>query len=68
MNYKRLIVNTLVIYTQLYTQLLSFKNQRLTQHINQLKDGAVIIPDCIISAWGVFYYLKVASPDNISVG
>lgn len=57
-----------MIYTQLYTQLFSIKNQSLTQHINQLKDGAVIIPDCIISAWGVFYYREVASPDNISVG
>ncbi len=46
-------------YTQLYTQLFSFKNQRLTQHINQLKDGDVIIPDCIISAME-FYYREVA--------
>ena len=38
------------MYTQLYTQLLSFENQRITKYLNQLKDDAAIILGSIISA------------------
>ena len=38
------------MYTQLYTQLLSFENQRITKYMNQPKDDAAIILGSIISA------------------
>ena len=38
------------MYTQLYTQLLSFENQRITKYLDQLKDDAAIILGRIISA------------------
>ncbi|HBX6026934.1 TPA: hypothetical protein MH592_20600 [Klebsiella pneumoniae] len=50
LNFKKLITNTLIMYTQLYTQLLSFENQLITKYLNQLNDDAAIILDSIISA------------------
>lgn len=49
------------MYTQLYTQQLSFQNHRVTEYINQLRYDAAIIPDSIVSARSVFYYREVAS-------
>ncbi|AXS10953.1 hypothetical protein D0899_23405 [Klebsiella pneumoniae] len=50
LNFNKLITNTLIMYTQLYTQLLSFENQLITKYLNQLNDDAAIILDSIISA------------------
>ncbi|APR30706.1 hypothetical protein BTW28_06755 [Citrobacter freundii] len=50
LNFKKLITNALIMYTQLYTQPLSFENKRITKYLNQLNDDAAIILDSIISA------------------